>query len=210
MSEEQDGHQEVDAQTLWDKVKTFFVPQIREEVQQELAKQAETEPDPDPEPIDKPGNDGADQTAALEKAFNDRLQTIEKAHKDKIEALAVELEKAKDERERREWLEKAQSMPAVPVKAEELAEKLHALAKSDGDLAGWFEATLKAVDAQLRDAGLYKEVGTSQEGEELSLVEKATKLAKEQDIPLKEALLQVNPEEGYDYLRQRRKTMREA
>jgi len=152
-----------------------------------------TETDPEPEP----------QVVAVE-VLQSQIEAFQKSQ----EALQERLEKAEKEaatereaRERQEYIEKAKSFASLPAKPQELGEYLMFVAKSDEKRYEWVEAFLKAVDAQLAEAGIYQEFGTSKEGEEETLLEKAKKLAAEgENVSIKDALLQLKGSEAEEYV----------
>lgn len=140
---------------------------------------------------------------------------MEELMKESVE-LKERLEKAeqiaqaeRDLRERREWLEKAQAVAAGPAKPEELAEKLHTLAKSDGEAAEWFLKQFEATGQMLKDAGAWAEVGTSQEPEVLTMLEKVDKGVAE-GKSVQEVIATLSADEQRAYLRESRKRAREV
>ena len=148
-----------------------------------------------------------DRLAELEKAQKAQVEAVEKALEEKykgtIEALAkqaedakMEVAKATEAREKREWLEKAGEMSlALPVKRDEMAEHLYAISKAAPEHIEWLTSLLKTADHDLTQAGLFNEFGTSRAAEEVEAVEKAEKIAKEKGVPLAEALLELSPAE---------------
>jgi hypothetical protein len=223
---------EADGGSAWERVRQFVQETVRqflkseagetpgeeddvsEEVVLETAQEEEVTQEEtvvEVEPVEK--QDTVADAVAPE--VTEALAELQKAN----DAMRQRLEKAeqvataeRDKRERREWLEKARAVSCVPVKADELAEQLHYLAKTDDERAEWWVAALKAVSEQLRDAGLFAEAGTSQTPDEgATLIEKAEALVKEgkaEDV--REALLQLPADEAADYLRSRRKALREV
>jgi hypothetical protein len=177
------------------------------EVQEEQLQEVVQEETPSLEDVAKADTVGEQVAPALLA----RVEVLEKekdAMREQLEKAQQAAQKERDLRERREWLEKARAMPAVPVKADELAEKFHSLAKADAELAAWFEAALQAVDAQLRDSGLFVETGTSKEPGEETIIEKAERLKAEGKYEtFKDALLDLSAQGGWNYLRERRQAL---
>lgn len=165
-----------------------------------------------------------------EDGVEDAPQTVEKADtvanhvdevtKAKLDDALVRLQKTEEllakeqeRRERAEWLQKASVIVAIPVKADELADKLYAVAKHDLELAEWFTEALKAADAQAQEAGLFKERGTSQEGGESQDLDAACKMAVEKGEfeNYGDAFVALSADPRFaGYLRDRRRTMREG
>ena len=108
------------------------------------------------------------------------LAEIQKANTDlqarvaKAEAEAVT---AQDEKVHRVWLEKANTLLAVPVPSSELADQLHWLAKADPARAAWWDKVLNTVDHMLIDFGTYVEKGSTRLPDYLEPVDKALKAA---------------------------------
>lgn len=135
----------------------------------------------------------AAQVEAIEKKYESKLSELEK----KAQEAEAEVQKATESRERREWIEKADEMSlGLSVNRDELGAFLYEVSKAmPADKVEWLTGVLKAADHGLVEAGLFNEIGTSRTPEQVEPVEKAEKIAKEQNIPLAEALLQLSPEE---------------
>lgn len=142
-------------------------------------------------------------TDDIQKAVKDALAEVRKEYQDQIAILTkqaedakVEVAKAQEARERREWIEKADGMTlALPVGREEMGEHLHAIAKAAPAEVEWLVATFKAVDHALTESGLFMEKGTSRAPETLTIDEKARKIAEEKGIPLAKAYLELSRED---------------
>lgn len=158
-----------------------------------------------------------DAVAALEAIQKAHLDAIEKAHQAQMEQLTKALEdkyqaqiagltervekaetergQAKEEAERREFIEKALTYRTLPVKHGELGDLLHKMSKAlDTDTYAKVEGILKSADAQLGAAGIFGEFGTARTPEEVTLEEGIEKAAQEQKVDYADALLGL-PEE---------------
>ena len=141
------------------------------------------------------------QVVALQKANEALIERLEKAEAD--------AKAERDAREKRDWVEKAGGYAAVPVPVEELAEQLHFLYKADPERAEFWMTTLKAIDNQLREAGLFAEVGTSQSRVQKGTTDALDEVIKTGDVEqIKEAYLQLGKNKGFDYLENRREARR--
>jgi hypothetical protein len=136
---------------------------------------------------------------ALEKASEDLKQQLEKAQQ--------EAEAEREARQKEVYLQKARGFQAIGIDVEELSDQLLYLAKMDEERAAWWEETLKALDAQLVEAGLFSELGTAERPETTSVLEKAQALATE-GKSFRDALLELDPNEAEKYLREVRKQIR--
>jgi hypothetical protein len=125
------------------------------------------------------------------------------------ESFATELQKARDEATRRDWLEKARGVSALPVKAEELADQLVFLAKSDAARADWWMNTLSAVANQLQDGGLFAETGTSTVPEGTNPLENEALIKGDNMESIRASLLSVSPDKAAQYLKDRRRALRD-
>lgn len=137
--------------------------------------------------------------AELEKAYQDKVTALET----QVESLSKEATDQRDQREEREFLEKAMTFRCFPVQYTELGGMLRQLHKSlDKEAYEKWESVLKAADAQLFTSGLFNEMGTTRTADEVVLEEKAERIAKEKGIPLKEALLGMDRTEQLKLLRE--------
>ena len=154
--------------------------------------------------------DTATKVADLQKAYEASLEEIKKANeelKKSNEGMQAKLEKAeadakleKEEREKREYIEKAAEFRALPVQYNELGAELHSMAKAmPKEEYEWVFALLKAVDNQLGAAGIFNEMGTTSTPEELEAVDKINKAVAEGKDP-KEALLSLSKAEQEEVL----------
>lgn len=109
-------------------------------------------------------NISAEEFAAI-KAKADRVEALELASAKQAESFAAQL-KATEARalaiERAAKLAQMQahceSFSAIPVKADELAEKFMALQESNADLFTYFDGLVTALDNQIATAGLFSQV----------------------------------------------------
>ncbi len=130
--------------------------------------------------------------ADIEKAYQEEITAL----KGQVESLSKEATDQRDQREEREFLEKAMKFRCFPVAYTELGGMLRQLNKAmDKESYEKWEAVLKAADAQLFTAGLFNEMGTAQTAEEVLLEERIEKIAKDKGIPLKDAVLSLTPDE---------------
>lgn len=114
--------------------------------------------------------------AELEKVYQDKVTTLEA----QVAELSKSEQEQREKREEREYLEKAMVFKCFPTTTSDLGSMLRQLSKSvDKEAYDKWEALLKAADAQLFTAGLFSEIGTAQSAEEVLLVEKVQKDAKE-------------------------------
>jgi len=151
----------------------------------------------------------ATPTAEVPQEVAEKLETLEKANQEllqRLEKAEQEAQAERDARRKQELIEKARTLVAVPAKAEEVADLLFWLEKQGDEgreKAQWLEEQLRAIDHQLLDAGLFKEFGSSETPRELSIVEKAEKIAREEGIDFADALLRLPPEEQAALLEER-------
>lgn len=134
----------------------------------------------------------------MQKAFDDKLEEIQKAHneqlgslKEVVETREAELAKADAELVKAEWLKKSADIEHLPMANDVIGEKLYELSKSAD--AGWVVDLLKAVDAQVKESGIFNELGSSQQENELDLGQKIEKAQSEGDAA--NALLGLSKEE---------------
>lgn len=156
---------------------------------------------------------GAEQQA-IRAIVDARVAEIQKAAQAEAAQMKTELAKARAEldaererRERQEWVEKARSVVGLSLDADDLAKRLHALEKSDGDAAEWLLKLLQATGEQMRDANLFREVGTAEIAKtQADLVEKAQEMVTGGHAgDVKEALLKLDPADAHRYLNQRQR-----
>lgn len=95
---------------------------------------------------------------------------------EEVRELRKRLEVVEIEKSATVYLEKARELPALPVRAEDLAKHLAVIEKAGKETAEYMVALLKAVNAAIVDGGLFKEFGTTQA--EANLVEKSSVLIK--------------------------------
>jgi hypothetical protein len=128
------------------------------------------------------------------------------------DGLAVRLEKAEKEaaqaREaklRADLSQAVHALAAIPAKPEDLIEQLAFLQKADGRADFWL-SLLKAMDNQIRESGLFSEVGTSAAPEILTVEDRITKAAPDK---VKDEILGMNRSEAEKYLKARRRAIRD-
>lgn len=156
-------------------------------------------------------NDG-DEEIEMSENVSAPVEDVEKVQLEATLAeLQTRLEKAeqvaaqeRELRERREWLIKSEGY-TLPIPAEELADYLYWLNKQDSGRAEWLQGLLKAVSAQLQDAALFTESGTSRAPD---LVDEVAKAMREKDP--RNALLNISPQAAQKYLAERHRELREA
>jgi len=141
----------------------------------------------------------AERIEVLTKANETLLSRLEKAEK----AFAIE----RDAREKAEYVEKAKVFKSVPAKIEELAEQLHFLYKTDEKRGEYWYSLLKAVDAQMKDGGIFTEVGSDEnvaagDGDLVAKIEKIAEKGTIEDV--RKALFEMGSDAAYDYLADRR------
>ena len=108
------------------------------------------------------------------------LAEIQKANADlqaRVAKAEAESAAAEEAKAHRVWLEKANTLLAVPVPSSELADQLHWIAKSDPVRAAWWDKVLNTVDHMLIDFGTYVEKGSTRLPDYLEPVDKALKAA---------------------------------
>ncbi len=134
-----------------------------------------------------------------------RVALLEQSLKETKEKLAT-TEKKADEVEKANtelvYLEKAKSFASLPVKPDELAKHFAVLSKSK-DTLDYFFALLDAVNKMAGDAGLFSELGTSRVLPKGELGEQAEQIAKEKDIPYRDAILEIPVEKQAELLSKR-------
>lgn len=151
-----------------------------------------------------------DQLEAIQKANEARIEAIEKQYQAKlaemtqqVETSKQEIAKAVEQRERMEWLEKARGFVTLPVSPTEVAERLHAIAKSAPEQIEWLEGLLRAADHELTQAGLFAEIGTTRVPDEATPEGKVEKSVKGGKNPV-DALLSLSIQEQEALLKEMR------
>jgi hypothetical protein len=110
----------------------------------------------------------------------------------------------KESRERSVYLAKAQSLPAFPIPATELADHMYWLSKTDAKRAAWFESLMTATNSILKDSELFAERGTSRTTTESTVLEQAeAKVRKGEATDMAAALLSMNKTEAALYVAKR-------
>jgi hypothetical protein len=112
----------------------------------------------------------------------------------KAESIA---EAARDASALQDAIAKAGALEALPINPSELGTNMHKLAKSDPQLALYFDAVLKAADKLLLDLGIYGERGITT-GNDTDPVMKAAQSANP-----REAMLSLNRRDAAEYLAKR-------
>lgn len=112
----------------------------------------------------------------------------------KAESIA---EAARDASALQDAIAKAGALEALPINPSELGTNMHKLAKSDPQLALYFDAVLKAADKLLLDLGIYGERGITT-GNDADPVMKAAQSANP-----REAMLSLNRRDAAEYLAKR-------
>jgi len=180
---------------------------VIEEVKEPVEPEAlVTEPEiPVEEPVEKMEAimpDFSEKLEMLEKAKND----LAKSNADLSERLAkAEARAAKQEEQSMIMAEiqKAKSSYAyIPVSQTEIGNFMYWVRKADAEKADWIESVMKSVDAQLRQASLYTEVGSS-------YVDSSEPVAKAANSANpKEDMLNVDPKAAQEYLARRRSALK--
>ena len=134
-----------------------------------------------------------DELAKANQDLSDRLAKAEAraALQEEQSAIAFEVQKAKS------------SYAYIPVSQTEVGNFMHWVRKADTEKADWIESVLKSVDAQLREASLYTEIGTSIVVDNSDPVAKA---AGNEDP--KAAMLAIDRGAAQAYLNKRRSALR--
>lgn len=175
--------------------------------------EADSSPVEEIPPTDPVGAALEKRLSALEKSYTNQIAALQKAHEGQVRDIAARLEKAEERANeadqrvaRQEWLQKAEEMTlALNVKPDDLAAHLFTIAQELPGEAEWLEGVFKSLDHQLTEAGLFGEIGTTLSPQEVELSDKVAGIAKEQNVPYEEALLQLSPAEQEQLLTEMRK-----
>lgn len=186
---------------------TEEVEAVDEEVEEpelEKADEPQTDPEPEPAPTVEIPEFVTDQLAALQKS--------NEAMRDELQKYQKQAEEERENRERQEYLEKAEAMSNLPEQPAKVADILHTLAKHDKGMGEALETLLKAVDAQIAEAGFYGEYGTNLVPEETDAMKEAQERVQKGEAPtLVDAYLKsVSPEEGQKHILEHRKKIRRS
>lgn len=162
------------------------------------AKKSE-EPEPTPEPTPEPAPEVVKAAVAtIPPEFAARMAQLEKSQGE----LQAELQKARDAEFRGNFVQKAAELGGASVPQGELVDQLVFLAKADPARADWWLTTLKALDHQLTDAGIFAEKGTTRIDDQ-----DPAEVAKSGEDP-RAALLKISGTRAEEYLNERRVQIR--
>ena len=183
--DQQEIQKEVE-RNVWQRITALFKqalePEHKPEVLAEITKvECANEDDEEDKEDESPV---AKQEPIMEVTPMSDVETVAKAQYDllatTVEDLKTRLAKAEekaaladDASRLQESIAKARALEALPINATELGTNLHKLAKSDPQLAIYFDAVLKAADKLLLDLGIYGERGTSRTADASDPIEKA-------------------------------------
>ena len=173
-----------------------------------------TEPVAEPEvPVIEPVEKMEATMPEKNQDFSEKLEMLEKAKDDLAKSnadLAERLAKAEARAAKQEEqsmimaeIQKAKSSYAyIPVSQTEIGNFMYWVRKADSEKADWIESVMKSVDAQLRQASLYTEVGSS-------YVDSSDPIAKAANSANPKAdMLNVDPKAAQEYLAKRRSALK--
>lgn len=147
----------------------------------------------------------------MPKEVQKQVETLFKSHKQLLkekQEIMKELKEAKEKEKEKEYIAKAKEFDNLPIKAEEFGLVLKSIASNSEDDYKAVEELLKSVDEIAKTSGIFKELGSSSEGESganaWSRIEKsADSLVKEEGLTKEKAITKVlsdNPDLYQEYL----------
>ena len=130
-----------------------------------------------------------------------QIDSLQKRLTDTESKLQAELEKA----EKTEVAKIVKGIANLPVENDEFADNLYELRKVDKKATDYFIEVIKAMDEQLKEAGIFKEMGTTSSSIEGDIVSKADAMVEAGEAEsFKEALLKMDAKETNEYVEKRR------
>ena len=130
-----------------------------------------------------------------------QIDSLQKRLTDTEVKLQTELEKA----EKAEIAKVVQEITNLPVDNDKFVDNLYKLHKTDKAGADYFIEVVKAMDEQLKEAGIFKEMGTTATSVEGDIVSKANAMVKAGEAKsFKEALLKIDAKDTNQYVEKRR------
>ena len=143
----------------------------------------------------------------VEKLWKEHNEVVKKAQE-----LEKILKAEREERKKLEFINKAKQFKHIPMKPEELGVMLKSLSETNEEMYNKFMKLLTALDNQIEQSGLFKEIGKSEvasatawgkiEAMANELVEKGVVKTKEQGV---KKVLEDHPELYEEYRRELRR-----